>query len=42
VFSLGVSLEAPVELMLEGRPIGRGELVEMGGRLGVRITTIAR
>jgi type III secretion system YscQ/HrcQ family protein len=42
VFSLGVPAASPVELVLDGRTIGRGELVEVGGRLGVRITSIAR
>ena len=40
VVELDCDLEEPVEVMVGERCIARGELVSVGGRLGVRITEI--
>ena len=37
VFTLSQRIDAPVELVHDGRTIGRAELVEVEGRLGVRV-----
>lgn len=39
--TLNAALNAPVELKVNGVAIARGELVAVGDKFGVRITTIA-
>jgi flagellar motor switch protein FliM len=41
VLTLADDVTRPVDLVIEGRTVGRGELVEVEGRLGVRILQIA-
>lgn len=41
VLPLGVSLADPAELRVNGRCIGRGELVAVGDQFAVRISEIA-
>lgn len=38
ILELGCKPTDPVTLTIDGRPIARGELVDVEGRLGVRIT----
>lgn len=38
---LDTELDAPVQLQLDGKTIGRGHLVAVGDRFGLRITEIA-
>lgn len=38
VFSLDADIQAPVTLRANGKAIGRGRLVDMGGTLGVQLT----
>ena len=38
VFSLDADMQAPVTLRANGKAIGRGRLVDMGGTLGVQLT----
>ncbi len=40
VISLGRPLSGPFDLRVEGRVIGRGELVDVDGELGVRIVSL--
>jgi len=40
VVSLGRPLHGPFELRIAGKPIGRGELVDVEGSLGVRIVSL--
>lgn len=42
LLDLGCLATDPVELTVDGRPIARGELVDIEGRLGVRITSGVR
>ncbi|MBN1946540.1 MAG: FliM/FliN family flagellar motor switch protein [Bradymonadales bacterium] len=41
VLTLSRRTDAPIEVGLDGRPIGQGELVEVEGRLGVRLVSVA-
>ena len=40
IIDLGCHATDPVDLVSEGRPLARGELVDIEGRLGVRITQV--
>ncbi len=42
LIDLGITARAPVDLMVERRPIARGELVEIEGQLGLRIINLYR
>ncbi|MDW2981763.1 FliM/FliN family flagellar motor switch protein [Rhodanobacter sp. KK11] len=39
--TLDTELDAPVQLQLDGKVIGRGHLVAVGDRFGLRITDLA-
>ena len=41
ILELGCRADDPVELVADGRRIATGELVDVEGRLGVRITQLA-
>ena len=41
LIKLDQSADAVVTLLLNGRPVARGELVAVGDKLGVRITDLA-
>ena len=41
VFELDRKLEAPVDLLLDGRLIARGEVVVVDGNYGLRVTELA-
>jgi type III secretion system YscQ/HrcQ family protein len=41
VLELGCKATDPVDLLVDGRRVARGELVDVEGRLGVRITHLA-
>ncbi|WP_204324245.1 FliM/FliN family flagellar motor switch protein, partial [Stenotrophomonas maltophilia] len=40
VFDLGLDPDQPVDLVANGTRIGRGEIVEIGERVGVRVTRL--
>lgn len=40
VWQLGAGLRSPVRIDIEGQPIGQGELVNVDGRLGVRVSQL--
>lgn len=40
ILDLGCKATDPVDLIVDGRRIARGELVDIEGRLGVRITQV--
>jgi type III secretion system YscQ/HrcQ family protein len=40
ILDLGCKATDPVDLIVDGRRVGRGELVDIEGRLGVRITQV--
>ncbi|MGM9993048.1 MAG: flagellar motor switch protein FliN [Candidatus Bruticola sp.] len=42
VIDLDKEAGAPVDLIINNRPIARGEVVEIDGRYGIRITEIVR
>lgn len=42
VIELGVTTDEPVDLLVEQRRIARGRLIEIEGRLGLRITNLYR
>ena len=42
VLPLGRTASDPVDLVIDGRRIAEGELVEIEGSLGVRVTEIAK
>ena len=37
IFEMDSDLNKPVTIKVNGRPVGRGELVEIGDRTGVRV-----
>lgn len=39
--ALDTELDAPVQLQLDGKIVGRGHLVAVGDRFGIRVTEIA-
>ena len=41
VFRLGAISESPVELTLRGRSVARGELVDVDGHIGIRVTEVS-
>lgn len=41
LIDLGCSVTEPVDLVVDGRRIARGELIDIEGRLGVRLTQVA-
>lgn len=41
LLKLEQTIEAPVEVMLEGQIVARGELVAIDGNFGVRVTEVA-
>lgn len=41
VFSLDQSVDAPIELLIEGRVFARGELVAVGENLGIKVLELA-
>jgi type III secretion protein Q len=41
VLQTGKGLDAPVTLVVNGRRFGTGELVELGGKVGVRVLTLS-
>lgn len=40
VLETGKGLESPISLKVNGRAVGKGELVELGGKVGVRVLEI--
>jgi type III secretion protein Q len=40
IFETRINPEKPVTIKANGKPIGEGELVEIGGRIGLRVLTI--
>lgn len=42
VFALGRDERQPIDLLVGGRRIGRGEIVSLGGALGVRVLSLGR
>jgi flagellar motor switch protein FliN len=42
VLSLDESLDAPVELRFGGRLVGRGNVVVVGGKIGVRVLELCK
>ncbi len=41
VLEFSTPVESPVTLLANGRPVATGELVDVGGRVGVRIVAMA-
>ena len=41
VLEMNETLDAPLTLMLNGKPVARGELVAVGDNFGIRITELA-
>ncbi len=41
VFDTGKTLASPITLKINGRECGRGELVEIDGKVGVRLLNLA-
>lgn len=40
VFELAEKVDEPVIIQVHGTPVGRGELVHIGDRIGVRVTKV--
>lgn len=41
VLSMAEALDAPVTLLLNGKPVARGELLAVDDQLGIRVTELA-